>query len=186
MFDTIYTIIDQLLGLQLAAKDISVWQMSLRTFIVFLLAIGILRLGDERFMGRHTALDVMLGIIFGSVVSRAISGTAPFFPTLAASVVLVAMHWTFSAIAFRSRRFGRIIKGNTHQLVKGGEIDWNEMRIGHISGNDLKEALRQHGHRDNLENIDSAFLERNGSISIIPSDRVLEKGAAASNRPPIG
>lgn len=183
MFDTIYTVIDQLLGLHLAAKDISIWQMSLRGFVVFLLAIAIIRLGDERFMGRHTALDVMLGIVFGSVVSRAITGTAPFFPTLAASVVLVAMHWTFSAIAFRSRGFGRIIKGKTHKLVNDGEIDWNEMRISHISENDLKEALRQHGHRDNLENIESAYLERNGSISIIPSDRVLEK-RAASNRPP--
>ena len=182
MFHDIYSFIDQLLGLELSTKDIGVWQMSLRACVVFLLAIGMIRLGDERFMGRSTVLDLMLGIIFGSVVSRAITGTAPFFPTLAASVVLVAMHWTFSAIAFRSRDFGRIIKGRPHQLVKDGEIDWNEMRITHISENDLKEALRLHGHRDDLENIESAYLERSGGISIIPSQPAVDM-TVASNRP---
>ena len=56
------------------------------------------------------------------------------------------------------------------------------MRVTHISENDLKEALRQHGHHD-LENIDAAYLERNGSISIIPVDSSM-KERAASNRPP--
>lgn len=183
MVNAIYSTVDWLLGLSLASTDISIWQMSLRAFVVFMMAIGIVRLGDERFMGRHTALDVMLGIVFGSVVSRAITGGAPFFPTLAASCVLVAMHWTFSAIAFRSRGFGQLIKGKSHQLVHDGQIDWKEMRVTHITENDLKEALRLHGHHDNLENIDAAYLERNGSISIIPVDPTM-KERAASNKPP--
>src|SRR5437016_4437702 len=159
MLNEIWSYIDWGLGLGLEARELGVGQMSLRAFIVFTAAIAIVRLGDERFMGKSTALDVMLGIVFGSVVSRAITGNAPFFPTLAASVVLVAMHWTISAIAFRSHRFGRIVKGLTHELVKDGEIDWPEMRRTHISENDLKEALRQHGHPDDLAGIESAYLE---------------------------
>jgi len=176
-----WTYLDWLLGLSLEAKDLNTAQISLRAFVVFILAIAIVRFGEERFMGRHTALDVMLGIIFGSVISRAINGSAPFFPTIAACVVLVAMHWALSAIAFRSPHIGWMIKGPTHQLVSAGEIDWNVMRHTHISENDLKEAVRQHGHPDDLDQIESAYLERNGNISIITKESLRK---AASNRPP--
>ena len=183
MLREIWSYIDWSLGLGVEAKDIGVGQMSLRAFVVFLIAIAIVRFGDERFMGKSTALDVMLGIVFGSVVSRAITGNTPFFPTLAASIVLVAMHWAISAIAFRSRRFGRVVKGPTHHLVNDGEIDWNEMRKTHISQNDLREAMRQHGRRDDLSEIESAYLERNGSISVIFRERE-KSDRPGSSRPP--
>jgi uncharacterized membrane protein YcaP (DUF421 family) len=171
-------IIDLLLGPDVSGQDLTILQTSVRAVVVFLVAIVLVRIGDERFMGRHTALDVLLGIVFGSVVSRGINGNAPFFATLAASIVLVGVHWTFSAIAFRSRRFGVLVKGRVYRLVKDGEIDWNAMRVCHISENDLKEAIRQHGHPDDIAKVNAAFLERNGSISIIYSE------AKASNKPP--
>ena len=88
-------ILNWLLGLELESKDINYWQMSVRAVIVFILSIAMLRLGHKRFMDKNTALDVMLGIVFGSIVSRAITGNAPFFPALAASLTLVFMHWFF-------------------------------------------------------------------------------------------
>jgi len=183
MFQTIWSYIDWALGLSLEARDLGAGHMSLRAFVVFIAAILIIRFGDERFMGKSTALDVMLGIVFGSVVSRAITGNAPFFPTLVASIVLVAMHWSISAVAFRNRRFGGIVKGITHLLVNEGQIDWDQMRKTHISENDLKEALRQHGHIDDLSAIRFAYLERNGGISVIFREPE-KKSERPSNRPP--
>jgi uncharacterized membrane protein YcaP (DUF421 family) len=156
-----------LLGLSVEGKDLSVSQMSARAVVVFIAAIVIIRVGDKRFMGRHTALDVMLGIIFGSIVSRAISGNAPFFPTLAACLVLVIVHWIINAIAFRSHGFGLLVKGRVHQLVIDGEIDWRAMRHTQITERDLAEALRSRGYADDLDQILSAFLERSGKISIL-------------------
>jgi uncharacterized membrane protein YcaP (DUF421 family) len=90
--------------------------------MVFIIATAMIRLGNKRFMGKNTALDVMLGIVFGSVVSRAITGNAPFFPTLAAGLVLVVAHWVLSAIAFRSHRFGEMVKGRSYPLVVDGRF----------------------------------------------------------------
>ena len=172
---------DLYLGLSAEGKDLGAMQMSLRALIVFAFAIAAVRFGDGRFMGRHTALDVMLGIIFGSVVSRAITGTAPFFPTLIACVVLVALHWAMAAVSFRSSKFGWLVKGRpTHQLVNDGKIEWDHMRRTHISEHDLQEAIRQHGHSGDIGKVDAAYLERNGSISVIPKERRKK----ASNRPP--
>jgi uncharacterized membrane protein YcaP (DUF421 family) len=167
MFDNAWSYVSWLLGLELEAKDINVWRMSLRAAVVFILAIAMIRVGDKRFMGRSTALDVMLGIVFGSVVSRAITGNAPFFPTLAAGLVLVIMHWLMSAVAFRSHRFGILVKGTNRLLVRGGELQHEELKRGHISEHDLNEAMRAKGMAPDFRVIESAHLERNGDISII-------------------
>jgi uncharacterized membrane protein YcaP (DUF421 family) len=159
-----------LIGLELENKDINALQMSLRAVIVFFIAIIMLRIGNKRFMGKNTALDVMLGIVFGSTVSRAITGNAPFFPTLAASLVLVLLHWTLAAIAFRSQGFSNAIKGRNRLLVRAGEIQWDEMRKGHIAEDDLKEAMRNQGKQPEIKEVRSAHLERNGDISIITKD----------------
>lgn len=137
MFQEIWSVVSRALGLGLEAKNINVWQMSLRAVVVFVASIVMLRLGNKRFMGKHTTLDVMLGIVFGSVVSRAINGNAPFFPTLAAALVLVLLHWTLAAIAFRSHGFGKLVKGHDRVLIKDGELQWDEMKRSHVTEGDL-------------------------------------------------
>ena len=160
-----------LLGLGVEGKDLSIGQMSARAVVVFVAAIVIIRIGDKRFMGKHTTLDVMLGIIFGSFVSRAISGNAPFIPTLVAAVVLVIVHWIISAIAFRNHRFGQFVKGRVYQLVVDGAMDRRVMSRTQITERDLAEALRERGYPDDLDQISSAFLERSGKISILLKDK---------------
>jgi uncharacterized membrane protein YcaP (DUF421 family) len=169
-FDQISNYIDWLLGLSLEAKDIGVARMSLRAFIVFSLAILMIRLGDKRFMGRSTVLDAMLGIVFGAVVSRAITGNAPFFPTIVAGAVLVAMHFVMSAIAFRSHRFGTIVKGDKRQLVKDGELDWAEMKRSHVTEHDIHEQIRADGKQKSIKDLSAAYMERSGEISLLYKD----------------
>ncbi len=167
MFQDVWAALSWALGLEQDNQDINVWRMSLRAVIVFVAAIAMIRLGDKRFMGRSTAFDVILGIIFGSVVSRAITGNAPFFPTLAAALVLVLMHWVLSAIAFRSPRFGTWVKGHERQIVRDGELQWEAMRHSHITEHDLHEAMGGKGHVPDVRAVQAAHVERNGEISII-------------------
>jgi uncharacterized membrane protein YcaP (DUF421 family) len=163
-------LVEQALGLGLEGKYLTVTHMALRAVVVFVLSIAMLKVGDKRFMGKNTALDVFLGIVFGSTVSRAITGNAPFGPTLAAGFVLVLLHWLFSAIAFRSRGFGRLVKGSNRLLVVGGEIQWPAMKKSHITTHDLEEALRREGEEPDVSRVKEANLERNGDISLIMRD----------------
>jgi uncharacterized membrane protein YcaP (DUF421 family) len=118
-------------------------------------------------MGKSTALDVMLGIVFGSVVSRAITGNAAFFPALAAALVLVLLHWVLSAVAFHWHRFGTFVKGEQSLLVQDGKVQHENLRRTHITEHDLEEAMRANGKEPDLRKIQAAYLERNGDISII-------------------
>ena len=109
---------------------------------------------------------MVLAIVLGSVASRAVSGTAPFVPTLVATAVLVAIHWLVADLAFRSHRFGLLVKGKPRELVRDGKVIEVEMRRSAISPHDLEEALRQEGVAD-VAQVASARLERSGNISVV-------------------
>ena len=158
----------QALGLD--AEKLTVWHMTLRAIVVYVVGIVLVRLGEKRFLGKNTAFDVLLAIILGSVVSRAVTGSSEFVPTLAAGFVLVGMHWLLAAVAFRSDRFGTLIKGRERTLIRDGEIQWDEMRGAHISKDDLLGALRTSAKVSDPGNVAAARLERSGDISVIPRD----------------
>lgn len=154
------------LGLGLGSDSLSLQQMGLRALVVYLIAIVIVRLADKRFFGKHTALDVILGFMLGSILSRAITGNSPFFPTLGAALALVIVHWGFAVGAFHWSRFGTLVKGTARQLVRDGQIQWDQMKAGQISREDLLGAVRVEGGED-LDQVDAAYLERSGDISVI-------------------
>jgi uncharacterized membrane protein YcaP (DUF421 family) len=164
--DDIGSVLRLALGLGAEAKDINVAQMALRAVVVFAVTVFVVRLGNKRFMSRSNAFDMILGIMLGAIVSRAITGNAPFFPALAAGGVLVAMHWIFSAVAFRWHGFGAAIKGYSQVLVRNGEVDWEAIRTSHMSDRDLWEDLRGKGV-SRLDQVAEARLERSGELSVV-------------------
>jgi uncharacterized membrane protein YcaP (DUF421 family) len=155
-----------LLGLGLEAKELTLAQMALRAAVVYVVTVAFVRLAKKRFMGRATAVDVILGIMLGSIVSRAITGNAPFGPALAAGATLVGMHWLFSFVACRWHGFGVAVKGRSRILVRDGTPDRAAMRAAHITERDLLEDLRGEGLAG-PETVKEARLERSGKVSVV-------------------
>lgn len=166
MMEELETLALVALGIGLDNKEINVAQMALRAVIVYVITVLMVRLAKKRFMGRASAFDVILGIMLGSIVSRAITGNAPFLPALAATAALLAMHWLFSGIALRWHGFGDLIKGKPDDLIRNGEINPRAMRKAHMTERDLWEDLRGKSV-SRLEEVAEARLERNGSLSVI-------------------
>jgi uncharacterized membrane protein YcaP (DUF421 family) len=164
--DRVEEIVRVALGLGLESRDINVLQMGLRAAIVYVVTVLMVRLAKKRFMGRATAFDVILGIMIGSIVSRAVTGNAPFLPALVATAVLLAMHWLFSGIAMRWHGFGTLIKDKSQVLVRKGDVDAQAMRQAHMTEHDLWEDLRGKGI-SRLEQVEEARLERSGKLSVI-------------------
>ena len=109
--------------------------------MVYVATVLVVRLGKKRFMGQGTAFDLILGIMPGSTVSRAITGTAPFVPALAGAGVLVAMRWLLSGVVLRWHAFGTAFTACERLLVRGGKIDREAMRRSHMTQRDLREDL---------------------------------------------
>ena len=165
------TLLDQLralLGLGLEVGDVNSFQMAARTILIYIFTLALVRLGSKRFLAEATAFDVIVGIMLGSVMSRAINGSAPFFPTLAGGLVLVAIHWILGTLSYHLDWFGPIVKGNPILLIKDGEIQRKGMRRAGLSDHDLEQALRLQARRTDPEKVRLAYMERNGNISVLP------------------
>lgn len=155
------------LGIGIAPESFNTLQVTLRAIVIYLGGLLILRVGENRFLGKFTAFDIILGFILGGILSRAINGSGPLAPTLAATVLLVSLHFLLAKTAFHSHRFGQAVKGKPETLVKDGEILWDGMRRKSLSQLDLEEALRLHAHLDNCDQVQEARFERNGDISVV-------------------
>jgi uncharacterized membrane protein YcaP (DUF421 family) len=142
------------------------WQMSIRAVLIFFVGLVFIRYGGKRVFGKNSSFDIVLGVILGSILSRALTGNSRFIPTVAAAFVMVVLHRLMAEIAFKYRWFGHIIKGEESQLVANGEILWKQMKKNSITEHDLKEAFRNSGVAD-LSSVKEAYLERNGKISVI-------------------
>jgi uncharacterized membrane protein YcaP (DUF421 family) len=164
--DALKDITDTALGLSLRPQQLELWQICLRAVIVYLAMIMFVRFGKKRFLSRATAFDAILVIVIGSTAARAITGNAPFFATLAAVWVLIAMHWVISYFTEGSPTLGSLVKGNTTVLVRNGRVDRQALKDAHMSPDDLDEDLREQGI-DDPKKVKEARLERSGKLSVI-------------------
>jgi uncharacterized membrane protein YcaP (DUF421 family) len=113
-----------------------------------------------------TAVDVVLGIVIGSIAGRAVTGSAPMIATIAAMGALIGLHWLTSAMALRSPAFSCFVKGEPSKIIHEGKVDKKALTEAHMTPDDLGEDLREKGI-DHPRKVKGAWLERSGKLSVI-------------------
>lgn len=141
-------------------------QVAARAMILYLGGLAIVRLGKSRIITRMSPLDVILGFVLGSLLSRGMTGHASLSGTLIASAAVVGIHWLLSLLACRSHTFGNLIKGHSRRIVQDGQPLLDNMRQHHLSLHDLQEQLRLQGVED-LSQVREAYKERSGDVSVL-------------------
>ena len=163
----------ELLGLGVEPKSVTIAQMIARAVSIYLTGWLMVRVGEHRFLGKNTAFDIVLGFIFGSLLSRAINGAAPFSETIIAGLVLLTLHWAFLVLAFRSKRLDLLINGRVRRLIQDGKVNEKQQRKARMSDRILRENLRLRGGVSDPSEVREADFEPSGNVSVIPakSDR---------------
>lgn len=158
--------IDNILGLSLKSEDLGFGHMAARAFVMYIALIVVVRSAKKRFLSNATAFDFILTVMVGAIAARAMTGGAPFFASLLGLLVLVWMHWIFSALARQSPTFGNLIKGHPTLLVKDGKVQHDALRAAHMSMEDLEDDLREKSVAA-VSDVKDARLERSGKLSVI-------------------
>lgn len=148
-------------------RDLDSLQMAARAFVLFFVALALIRLGGMRTFGRKSSLDSVIVIVLGAVLSRPIVGASPAIPTVAAALVLVLVHRLVAFATASLPWLDRLVKGSAATLYEHGHIDEAAMRRAGISKNDLVEAVRRHALKPALEDVDSVIVEASGELSVI-------------------
>ena len=118
------------------------WQECDRTILVFAFGLALVRASGHRTFSKWSALDTVVSIVAGSSLSRAITGNAPLFGTIAATALLVILHGVLARACAGSRRISSLFEGAPVPLGRDGSVDDGARRHHSVSHSDLEEAMR--------------------------------------------
>ena len=133
-----------------------------------MITVAIVRLGNKRLFGKGTAFDLVVAIMIGSVMSRAITNASALLATWLAGLVLVGMHWLLATLSYHLDWFGPLVKGHPVLLVKDGEIQRDGMQEGGVSRADLEQAFRAQGNDPDPSRVRRAYLGIAGGPRPVP------------------
>src|ERR1700733_12215474 len=90
-------------------NHLTLWQECARAVLIFVYGLILLRISGRRTFGDWSALDIIISIIIGSALARALTGSAPLPGTLAAAAVLTALHVAVGYAVALSRNLSQMI-----------------------------------------------------------------------------
>lgn len=148
-------------------SNLAIHEMCARAFVTFFIALFLIRLAGMRSFGKKSAVDNVIIIVLGAVLSRAIVGASPYFSTVLACTVIVVVHRIIAYIAISNPWLEKIVKGEQRILYKNNKIHWPNMKRSCVSEQDLLESVRLQSGKRELKEIEEAHIESNGQISIV-------------------
>ena len=150
-----------------SGEDLSPTQMAIRAFVMFFIALMLIRLAGMRIFGIKTAFDNILVIMLGAILSRVIVGASPFFSTVAAAAAMILVHKFLAWLAMKHEWVGKIVKGYRHSLYHDGEMREDNLRRTAVSKDDLMEGVRLEINKNSLDEVEQIFIEKTGEISVV-------------------
>jgi uncharacterized membrane protein YcaP (DUF421 family) len=152
---------------------VSLLWIVLRTFVVYVVLIGGLRIFGKRELGQMTPFDLVVILTVSNAVQNAMIGSDVTVTGAIVSVTtLLFTNWLFNEFGFRSTGFRNVFMGQPRLLAHNGEVLQDNLRREGLDEDDLIMAAREHGF-DKIADIGEAMLELDGTISIIPKDTPL-------------
>ncbi len=132
------------------------WEFILRAVVVYVVVLGMVRLGGKRALGQITPFDVLLIVLLGNAVQNALLGAT-----------LILLNYGVGWLTTRNRRMERMIEGEPTVIARDGRLLEGVLRRELISRADFDAALRQQGGLQ-IEDVQIALLETTGHITILP------------------
>jgi len=165
MFEQFSHLLHPLVGTN-PTEQLTCMQMVMRAFFIFVFGIFLVR-AQKRFFGLKTAHDIFLRITIASIFGNIIIGRAPFLESLVVTFFMIVLNWIVALISFHWKKMEILFKGPHQILVDNGEIMWKNMRKNLITKDELLETIRLKTHLSHVHEIDKAYLENDGEISIV-------------------
>lgn len=157
-------------------------EIVIRTAIVYLFLVVVLRLSGKREVGQLSILELIVILVLSDAVQNSMVGdNTTLWGGLVAVLTLVAVDQLLNLWSRRSRRLRRALEGEPRLLVRDGRLLTRAVNEERIEVEDIRSAVRAHGLA-RIEDVRLAVLETDGSISIIPrDDHGPEQGAPPEN-----
>ena len=137
-----------------------------RTLFFYFFITLAYRIMGKREVGQLGIIDLIVSILIAELVAISIENSNDsIMLTIAPILLLVILELLLAYISIKSRTFRTIFGGKPSLIIVNGKINYHEMVKQRYSVDDLLLSLRQKEIR-NIEEVEYAFLEPNGKLSI--------------------
>jgi uncharacterized membrane protein YcaP (DUF421 family) len=142
------------------------WELIVRSLLVYLFLIVILRLTGKRQVGQLAPFDLVLLLVLSNAVQNSMNGgDNSLVGGLISATTLIALNYGVGLATFRSKRLEEMIEGRPEVLIHNGKLYEEVLARAQLTRHELNAALRNAGCAC-VEEVHTAVLENNGSISV--------------------
>ena len=140
----------------------------IRTLIVYVTLICIMRLMGKRQIGELEVTDLVTTLLISEIASLPITNQEiPISYALIPMVTLLILEVFSSIILIRLPRLRLLVSASPTVIIHDGQLSQSALRELRISIDELIGEIRQQGYAE-LSQIDTAILEKNGKLTVLP------------------
>lgn len=144
------------------------WELVTRGLIVYVFLLALLRITGKRQVGQLAPFDLVLLLVLSNAVQNSMNaGDNSLVGGLISATTLICANGLLGMITYRSKKLEAIIEGRPQIVIHNGKVFEDVMASARLTHHELNAALRQAGCTC-VEDVHSAVLENNGSISVVP------------------
>jgi uncharacterized membrane protein YcaP (DUF421 family) len=148
------------------------WELIVRSIVVYVFMITILRISGKRQVGQLAPFDLVLLLVLSNAVQNSMNGgDNSLIGGLISATALIALNYAVGTATFRSKKLAALIEGRPEILIHNGKLYEEVLTKSQLTRHELNAALRQNGCTC-IEEVHTAVLENNGQISVTPKVRV--------------
>lgn len=142
------------------------WEFIARAVIVYVALMLMVRLSGKRTVGQFTPFDLLVVMLLSEGVSNSLSGEDnSVVGGLIVAGTLVLLNVIVAATSARSKKVEAVVEGTPILVARDGRIFHDVLKREHVGVGDMDKALREADC--DLDNVKCAFLETDGSISVL-------------------
>ena len=142
----------------------------IRTIVLYICVVAAMRIMGKRQLGELQPSEFVIALMISELATIPIDKTKmPLIHGIVPIFALVGLELFFSVLVIKSERIRRIITGSPVQIIKDGKLLMKRLRGLRICIDDVMEQLRLAGY-SSISEIDSAIIETNGQLSVVPKE----------------
>lgn len=143
--------------------------MRMSFFYVFIILIY--RLMGKREVGQLGIIDLIVSILIAELVAISVEDlSVSILKSIIPIICLVILQIVLSYSSLKSSKLRNLLDGVPVFIIKKGKINYKEMVRQKYGLDDLLEQMRERGYR-NIEEVEYAILENNGTLSVFPYEK---------------
>lgn len=148
-------------------------EIVVRTAIIYGYTLALIRWIGGRSVAQLSMVDFLLVIALGSAVGDAMFyPDVPLLASMAVITVVVGINKGIDTLIERFDRAKQLIDGRSIEVVRTGRILPQQLKHRDLSAKEVRAMLRVAGV-SNLGQVEAAFLEAGGGLSVFRRDRPL-------------